>query len=207
MQTKSFYFITFFIFLKALSTPTLAASSPKETVLEIIERAKNLSNKTTYSENTKKIESLVFFEKLTENALTGSNPSSDQRQKIDSLLKEIITKSVYPKAPQFFKDVKLDFSQSTAQQNQESSENAPVKISSTVTSLKNKTTNKVDYYLIHTSEGYKVTDFALEGQRWSESIREQFQDIIKKEGIHSLIQKLEKKTLKISSEASKKSAS
>ena len=98
------------------ATPVSATDTAKGVVETIIDRVRTLDNKATHVENARTIEELVDFKTLAINALgsRASDATAAQKKEIEELLRKIITKTVYPEAPKFFKDVKIDF---TAEEN------------------------------------------------------------------------------------------
>ena len=86
-------------------------------------------------------------------------------------LKEIITRTVYPKAPDFLQGVKIVY-------NSVDTKGEKSRVKSTVQNKADHT--DVDYELARGKEGWKVVDVAIAGQSWVESIREQVSDVIRK---------------------------
>lgn len=175
--------------LFALSTSVsafAAADSARGVVETIIDRASKLDNKATKAENTKTIESLVDFDKLTTDALAqnASEVKPAQRAQIRDLLKTIITKTVYPEAPKFFRDVKIQYTG-------EAEQDGRTHITSLVTKGNKRST--VEYWLAKEAGGYKVVDLAIEGERWVENVSDQFDAVISKQGASGLIAKMRKR--------------
>lgn len=158
-------------------------SAALDTVQGIINRAKSLENKSLYSENTKSIEDKVDFDRLSLEALgpSRSRISSSQRSEIQNLLKKIITKTVYPAAPQFFKEVTIDFTG-------EEQTKRGIHISSTVT--KGSKRSSVEYWL---SPDNRVIDISIDGESWTENLRSQFDEIISRKGASDLISRMKRR--------------
>jgi phospholipid transport system substrate-binding protein len=178
---------SYFIFSALFLAPAFGAvESPKAVVQTIIDRAKTLDQKPTHEANAKTIESLVDFKKLTLDALgdnaAKANPS--QKQEIQDLLRKIITKTVYPEAPAFFRNVDIQY---TGEEKLDSKTH----ITSVVTKGEKRST--VEYWLANESGQYRVVDLAIEGERWVENVHDQFEEIIQKQGVGGLITKMKKR--------------
>ncbi len=167
----------------AVEQPTTA----KGVVETIIERARHLDNKATYTDNARTIESLVDFKTLATNALgnRASDASGAQKHEIEELLRKIITKTIYPEAPKFFRDVKIDF---TAEEN---AADQRTHVTSVITKAEKRST--VEYWLAKENTGYRVVDLAIEGERWVENVHDQFDELIAKKGVSGLITRMKKR--------------
>ena len=88
-------------------------------------------------------------------------------------LKDIIGRTVYPKAPDFLSGVKITYKTSQA---------SSAKTAKVLSSVQNKADiTDVDYKLAAEKDGsWKVADVAISGQSWVDSIREQVNSVIKK---------------------------
>lgn len=161
-------------------------SSAQQTVQTIIEKAGKLDDKAARQQNAGTIEELVDFKKLTSDALGthNSNINASQRGQIQDLLRKIITKTVYPEAPKFFRDV-------TIQYTTEEKNGPNTHISSVVTKDDKRST--VDYWLTNEAGTYRVVDLAIEGERWVENVRDQFDEVIRKRGVPGLIDRMKKR--------------
>lgn len=169
--------------------PTTELATPQLVVQKIIEQAK-LLNGSHKSQSIATIESLVDFETLADEALADhrSELAANDAIQIKDLLKKIITRSVYPKAPQFFNKVKVEFT------NQEK-DNDRVKVHSEVTKENRKVA--VEYWVKSEGSKLRVVDLAIEGESWVASVRNQFDNILKKDGASGLIAKMQKKLSQI----------
>lgn len=161
-------------------------STPRGVVETIIARARALDGKDARSENARQIESYVDFKKLTEDALgdRGKQATAAQRKEIESLLRQIITRTVYPEAPKFFRDVTIEFTS-------DDKSDSRAHVTSLVT--KGDKRNTVEYWLADENGTYRVVDLAIEGERWVENVHDQFDDIIRKSGVPGLIGKMKKR--------------
>lgn len=189
-------------FAAALVGPLAAAApeptTPKDVVHTIIERARTLDNKALHAENAKVIESLVDFQKLALDALgdRAKQASLAQKNEIENLLRKIITKTVYPDAPKFFRDVTIDFT------TEQTSSHGRTHITSVVTKGDKRST--VEYWLQPDAGSFKVVDLAIEGERWVENVHDQFDEVIGKNGVAGLIQKMRKRLSQLDAKGAKK---
>lgn len=186
----SFSYFSLLVMFSLASSPSWAVpQDPKEVVETIIAKAKNLDNKKEFKQSSSTIESLVDFDLLTSEAL-GENyktATTEQRTQIQELLKKILTRTIYPEAPKFFKNVKVNF---TAQ-NADGSAAQRVHISSVVTKDSRRST--VEYWLAPRNGSYKIVDLAIEGERWVENVHDQFSELIEKKGVAGLISRMQKR--------------
>ena len=164
-----------------------ASETPRSVVETIIERASKLDQKATRPESERIIESQIDFQKLALDALgdNANEATSAQRTQIQDLLRKIITKTVYPEAPKFFRDVKIQYT------GEEKSVSDRTHITSIVTKGSKRST--VEYWLAPGAQGYKVVDFAIEGERWVENVGDQFDEVIAKNKVSGLISKMNKR--------------
>lgn len=184
------------IAVTALSHVAFAAIEPgrsaaQETVQTIIDQAKLLGDASKKASASKRIESLVDFAELTKNSLGdhAKEMSADQRAKVQNLLKTILTRTVYPKAPQFFSDVAINYSG-------ESQNDALTHVSSVIS--KNNKRSSVEYWLKDTAQGPRVVDIAIEGERWVENVQLQFDELIQKKGVNGLIARMQTRANELS---------
>jgi ABC-type transporter MlaC component len=181
--------------LIALATPCFAASSPaRQTVETIISKARDLDVKASHADNARTIEKLVDFEQLSKDALgdRAKEIAAASRAQIKDLLRQVITKTVYPEAPKFFRDVAVDFTN-------EEHNGARSHITSVVN--KNGRRSTVEYWLESEQGGFRVVDLAIEGERWVSNVHDQFEEIIAKYGVNGLISKLKKRVAQLESKS------
>lgn len=88
-------------------------------------------------------------------------------------IQEIITKTVYPKAPEFLKGVKITYSAPIIDENK-------VLVPSTVTKKGEKT--DVHYSLMKSGESWKIVDVSIDEVSWVQSINEKMKKTIKEKG-------------------------
>jgi len=165
-----------FVVLCAILLPLFAEaalSEPKEVVQEIFAQA-GVPEAATDASKQNEISSHVDFDTLAKSALGKEfkKVSAGDYKWFRDTLKEIITRTVYPKAPEFLKDVKIVY-------NEVSTKAEKSKVKSTVQNKADLT--DVDYQLGKNPAGtWKVIDVSISGQSWVESIREQVSQVIRK---------------------------
>ena len=156
-----------------ISFSLLASEGPEQVVDSIFTKARqkevatNLKFQESINEN-------VDFQWLCQNAL-GPEFLKLPAQKQEWFVKtvsEIITKTVYPKAPSFLKQVKITYGKSSI-----TADEATVK-----SKVKSKgESTSVDYKLRKVNGLWKVVDVIFDDESWTEDIRDQVQETIKKE--------------------------
>ena len=156
----------------AEKTPTLA---PQLVVEDIFSRA-SAPEISSDAKKQEEVNSLVDFDQLAKAALGKEfkKASKADFEWFRDTLKEIIGRTVYPKAPEFLKDVKITYKEVATKGDS-------AKVNSTVQNKADLT--DVDYKLTQEKGGsWKVTDVAIAGQSWVESIRDQVNQVIRKKG-------------------------
>ena len=88
-------------------------------------------------------------------------------------IKEIITKTVYPKAPEFLKDVKITYKNTLIDENK-----------ATVPSIVAKRGEKTDvnYSLVKSGETWKVIDISIDDESWVRTINDKMTKTLKEKG-------------------------
>ncbi len=88
-------------------------------------------------------------------------------------IKEIITKTVYPKAPEFLKGVKITYKNTLIDEGK-----------ATVPSVVAKKGEKTDvnYSLIKSGQSWKVIDIAIDDESWVKTINEKMTKTLKEKG-------------------------
>lgn len=177
----------------AVGIQALAAStSPKEVVQDIFARA-SASEISSDASKQSEVNNLVDFDALAKAAL-GKNskavPKAEQQWFRDTL-REIITRTVYPKAPEFLQGVKITYDAV-----QEKGTKATV--SSTVQNKADLT--DVQYRMEKAADGsWKVVDVAISGLSWVDSIQDQVRDVLKKKQWKGLKEAMNKKLAELKS--------
>lgn len=153
--------------------PAAAFASPQKVVEDIFLKA-GQTEISSSAEKQKEVTSLVDFSALAKSALgkEAKGVAPKEVEWFQQTLQEIITRTVYPKAPDFLKDVKIAYDKV-----EEKKEIAVVK--STVQNKSDFT--EVEYKLSKGKDGtWKVIDISISGLSWVESIHDQVKDVVKK---------------------------
>ncbi|MGZ3652479.1 MAG: ABC transporter substrate-binding protein [Bdellovibrionota bacterium] len=162
------------ILLLAVSSSAHAApAEPKAVVQEIFARA-SAPEVATDVKKQAEVNAFVDFDALAKAALGKQFKATPpaEFQWFRDTLREIIGRTVYPKAPEFLSGVKITYSSDEAKDGR-------AKVKSTVQNKADLT--DVDYQLASEKGGdWKVVDVAISGQSWVESIRDQVNNVIKK---------------------------
>ncbi len=148
-------------------------SEPKAVVQDIFAKA-GVPEAATDSAKQNEISDHVDFDTLARSALGREfkKASPGDYKWFRDTLKEIITRTVYPKAPDFLNGVKIVY-------NNVDTNGTKSKVKSTVQNKADLT--DVDYKLEKTKAGaWKVVDVSIAGQSWVESIQEQVSQVIRK---------------------------
>lgn len=88
-------------------------------------------------------------------------------------IKEIITKTVYPKAPDFLKGVKITYKNTLIDENKAT-------VPSTVAKKGEKT--DVNYTLIKSGDTWKVIDISIDDESWVKTINDKMTKTLKEKG-------------------------
>jgi ABC-type transporter MlaC component len=156
----------------AIDTGKPAPSSTSGTV-EVVKKIFELAGRpevATDPVRQAEVNAFVDFEALARAALGNQFKAF---QWFRDTLREIITRTVYPAAPEFLSGVKITYKASQAPSGQ---------IAKVQSSVQNKADlTDVDYQLAAEKNGsWKVVDVAISGQSWVESIRDQVARVVKK---------------------------
>lgn len=134
-------------------------------------------------------------------SILGKNKKPLSREQINwfnKTLKSIITRTVYPLAPKFFKDVKV-----TYEGVEVTKQNTVVK--SVVFSKGEET--EVAYYLKKFQKEWKIVDIAIDDESWTEGINEQVNRTIKSEKWAGVKKRLTKRLKELKNKKNKKNKS
>ncbi len=162
------------LLIASLLLPALTvAAEPKEVVQDIFAKA-GVPETATDSARQAEISAHVDFDTLAKSALGKEfkKASAADYQWFRDTLKEIITRTVYPKAPEFLQGVKIVYN----------SVDTKADVSKVKSTVQNKADlTDVDYQLGRNKSGdWKVTDVSIAGQSWVDSIQEQVSQVIRK---------------------------
>ncbi|RZA07509.1 MAG: ABC transporter substrate-binding protein [Proteobacteria bacterium] len=166
------------------SSVGFAADGPKEVVQDIFARAGDAAVATDAMKQ-REVNVHVDYETLANDAL-GKNAKTipaAEKEWFKETLMEIISRTVYPKAPEFLAGVKINYAKVEEKGNKAT-------VASTVQNKADVT--DVSYKLGKTNDVWKVTDVSISGLSWVESIRDQVSDTIKKKkwkGLKDLMNK------------------
>lgn len=156
------------------AAPVAAAAGPVEVVKKIFDLA-GRPEVATDSLKQAEVNAFVDYDALARAALGKqfkATPTAEFQWFRDTL-REIIGRTVYPKAPDFLSGVKITYKSNQAPSGQ------TAKVMSSVQNKADLT--DVDYQLTAEKDGlWKVTDVAISGQSWVESIRDQVANVVKK---------------------------
>lgn len=174
------------LLLALLLVPTLCfATTSKEVVEEIFTKA---AKPEISKDNTLQTElnALVDYSHMAKEVLGAEfkKRSPSELQWFEKILRDIISLSVYPAAPEFLGKVNITYKEIKEEANKSS-------ISSVVKHKGEET--EVSYRLHKQGESWKVYDVALDGESWTDSIRDEVQKILKKEGWNGLKKRLSKR--------------
>ncbi|HLE10361.1 MAG: hypothetical protein A2504_04310 [Bdellovibrionales bacterium RIFOXYD12_FULL_39_22] len=161
------------------------SAGPKSIVEAIFDKSKN----TTITSDTNaqaEVNKLVNFNVMAHNAL-GNKLSTLSKEQVDwfsKTLKEIITKTVYPEAPAFLREVKITY-EGIKEKGDKATVNSIVR--------KRGEETEVSYHLMKFSNTWQVIDISLDGDSWTDSIKDQVINSLNKNGWTGLKDKLSKR--------------
>ena len=146
---------------------------PKATVEAIFAKSANTEISTDITKQ-KEVNTYVDFAVLATSALgkDGTKLSKQDLEWFKETLQEIITRTVYPKAPDFLKGVKISYS--------------GIEELGNFVTIKSEVQNKADitevnYKLQKSADSkWRVVDVSISGISWVESINDQVHDVLKK---------------------------
>lgn len=194
-----------------LHTPTHAAIAPSTaTAQTFIEETLQKTQQLSANQLSKELRTRVDFETLTRTAFgrfyTTVKPA--EFNKVKTLLTNIIDRSVTKHAKDFFRDVEIKLNKETSPETANTAtaaDTAPTATDSVVhlKSVLNKNGERttVEYWVYQAGEAsdasnagkIQIIDVAIDGNRWSTSLQDQFEAVIEKSNIKGLVGKLENK--------------
>ena len=158
------------VFVKAQSTP----SAPEVLIQEIFslaQRENPLKNPSTKMA----LDSHFDFRQMSLNILGGEvkKRSAADLKWFEESIKEIITKPVYPKAPEFLQGVKITYKNTLIDDNK-----------ATVPSVVAKKGEKTDvsYTLVKSGSSWKVIDVSIDEESWVKTINDKMAKTLKEKG-------------------------
>ena len=160
------------VFVKAQSTAEVAPESLIQNIFSLAQKEENpLNNPKLKTELDNNFDfRLMSLNILGEEAKKRS--ASDLKWFEDSI-KEIITKTVYPKAPEFLRGVKITYKATLVDENK-----------ATVPSVVAKKGEKTDvsYTLVKTGTTWKVIDVSIDDESWVKTINDKLKKTLKEKG-------------------------
>jgi len=174
--------ITFLLISKGQASLSV---EPEEIVKKIFHLAKDKELKSSKKQQLK-IEQMFNFKVMSEDIL-GKNSTKQSPKEVDwfhQTIKGIITKTIYPKAPSFLNEVKIEY------KNIEKS-NYRATVYSIVKSKGEET--EVNYNLKLINNHWKVVNVIIDDESWVENISEKVETVMKKKKWKGLKKLLTKK--------------
>ena len=105
-----------------------------------------------------------------------------------STLQKVISKTVYPKAPEFFSGVTISYEDAEVEGNVTS-------LNSTLTKKGEET--EIKYVLTKEKDQWKIIDIAIDDESWVETIRDEVQEVMEKEKWAGLKKRLNSRLKKL----------
>lgn len=176
-----------------------AGADPKAVVETIFSKAAT-QNVGKNSKLQDEINRNIDFSEMAKTALGAEfkNRTPEQVAWFDATLKEIITRTVYPEAPNFLKAVKISYKTVKA-------EGEEARVSSIVKQKGDQT--EVSYKLKKFGDSWRVVDVAIDGESWVSTISEQVKKTLAKSSWSGLEDRLKKRLASLRSGSKVKSTS
>lgn len=151
---------------------TAAIADPKAVVEDIFAKA-SVASIASDREKQAEVNAHVDFDALATAALGTQKKTipAKEYQWFRSTLQEIITRTVYPEAPDFLAGVKIQY-------DSVEKKGGHTLVKSTVQQKADLT--EVSYKLAPSGDSWKVVDVSISGVSWVDSIRDQVRDTVKK---------------------------
>lgn len=177
----------------ALMLPSLAFANPQKVVEDIFSKA-GQSEISSSQEKQKEVSAMVDFSALAKSALgkDAKGVAPKELEWFQQTLQEIITRTVYPKAPDFLKGVQIAYDKVEEKKNF-------AFVKSTVQNKADLT--EVEYKLAKTKDNWRVVDVSISGLSWVESIHDQVKDVLKKKKWKGLKEAMNKRLNELKSGA------
>lgn len=165
-------------------------SDPKAVVVDVFAKSKKTSITTNVSEQ-KAVSHHFNFEKMASSILSekGKQISETEKKWFVQTIEEIISQTVYPKAPDFFSGVKISYEEVVFE-----SDKKMASLNSVISKKGEET--EVKYRFQRANTDWKIIDISVDDESWVEVIRDEVDSIWKKEkwaGVKKrLVQRLDK---------------
>lgn len=159
------------LFVKAQTEVSKSPEALIQNIFAIAQKENPLKNKTIKNE----LDSQFDFKQMSLSILgeEAKKRSVTELKWFEESIKEIITKTVYPKAPEFLKGVKITYKSTLIDEEK-----------ATVPSVVSKRGEKTDvnYTLSKNPQGWKVIDVSIDDESWVKTINEKLQKTLKEKG-------------------------
>ncbi len=178
--------------VSVLSTHIVADSQMKEAVSVSKDKALFQEHRKSNQKFHVQIAQFIDFEKLGFDSMPKKwrdkywVVKASEKKKFLELLQELVEGIVYPRAKEFFKDVKLSYKKPTYT---DGGKYADVVC---VVHVKDKTAT-LRYRLVQQKDQWKIYDVNLEGEWWTDSLKSQFNHVITTKSYNELISLMQKK--------------
>lgn len=159
------------VFVKAQSTSEKTPEAMIQNVFVLAQKENPLSNPQLKNE----LDSNFDFRQMSLNILgaEASKRNAADLKWFEDSIKEIITKTVYPKAPEFLHGVKITYRNTLVDENKAT-------VPSTVSKRGEKT--DVSYSLIKVGSSWKIIDLSIDEESWVKTINEKMSKTLKEKG-------------------------
>ena len=159
------------LFVKAQSTFELTPEAMIQNVFVLAQKANPLTNTQIKDE----LDSNFDFRLMSLNILgaEASKRSTTDLKWFEKAIKEIISKTVYPKAPEFLRGVKITYRNTLLDENK-------AVVPSTVSKRGEKT--DVRYSLVKQGSSWKIIDLSIDEESWVKTINEKMSKTLKEKG-------------------------
>lgn len=159
------------VFVKAQTASEMAPEALIQNIFTLAQKENPLNNPKLKSE----LDGNFDFKQMSMNILgaEAKKRSSTDLQWFESSIKEIITKTVYPKAPEFLKGVKITYGSTLVDGNKAT-------VPSTVAKKGEKT--DVSYSLVKNGSAWKVIDVSIDEESWVKTINDKMNKALKEKG-------------------------
>ncbi len=174
MKAKSMKIIFTFLLLVPLFVKAQTEAAPEvliQNIFSLAQKENPLNNPKTKSE----LDSHFDFKQMSMNILgsEANKRSAADLKWFEDSIKEIITKTVYPKAPEFLQGVKITYKSTLVDGNKAT-------VPSTVAKKGEKT--DVSYQLVKSGNDWKVIDVSIDDESWVKTINDKMTKTLKEKG-------------------------
>jgi ABC-type transporter MlaC component len=159
------------VFVKAQSTLEVAPQTLIQNIFSLAQKENPLNNPKIKTE----LDAGFDFRQMSLNILgdEANKRSATDLKWFEDSIKEIITKTVYPKAPEFLRGVKITYRDTLIDNNKAT-------VPSTVAKKGEKT--DVSYTLIKSGTSWKVIDVSIDEESWVKTINDKIKKSLKEKG-------------------------